>query len=132
MSIASRRSDPAFTLLEVMIAMALFFMVVFAILALTSQSVNQARALRFVTPPIGSLASETSLTNQLEEGFESGDFGDTYPNHEWNREVREYLTNGLFQVDLEVIRTGKAEPEGKMSILLFRPESMVGAGRLRR
>jgi hypothetical protein len=115
------RGEIAFSLLEVMIAVGLFFMVAFTILALVSQNLRTARALQFSRSPIGSLAAQTMLiaTNGLEEGMESGDFENIFPEHRWEREVREFRTNGLMEVHLSVSRQGKAQPEAEMTILVF-------------
>ena len=118
----------AFTLLEVVIALGIFFIAMFAILDLTSQALRGARALRQTTVTASTLAAELCLTNKLEEGGDSGDFGDIYPGYTWTREI--YLwpqapTNGMFQVDFTVYAHSrrKSHVESKMSILLFRPDS---------
>jgi hypothetical protein len=120
----------AFTLLEVMIALAVFFIAVFAILELTSRNLKMARALqqKFVDPAI--LASELSITNQLTEGIESGDFGDLYAHASWERSTLLVSTNGLYQVDIMVFErspSGALRTNG-MSILLYRPLSVTAAG----
>jgi Tfp pilus assembly protein PilV len=124
------RRSAAFSLLEVMIALAIFFMATFAILELVSRNLKMARAVQqtFVDPAI--LASELSLTNALTEGIESGDFGDLYPNASWERSIILASTNGLYQVDFlvsEVTSSGSVRTNG-MSILLYRPQSTTGAG----
>ena len=120
----ARRPDAssAFSLLEVMIAIGIFFMVAFAVLALVSQCLGQARALQQVRNPIGSLASQTVLTNQLEEGTESGDFEDLFPDYRWTREVYEAGTNGLYEVHLTVTRSGQQKPDSELTLYLFRPQ----------
>ncbi|MBI3848907.1 MAG: hypothetical protein HY298_01250 [Verrucomicrobia bacterium] len=131
----SHRSAIAFTLLEVMIAMGLFFMAVFSILALVSNGLRNARALQQTTVDAGMLAAELSLTNKLTEGTDSGDFGDLYPDYKWTQEITEVGTNGLFEVKFVIIHhTGGRYVESPMNILLFRPESTVGGigGGLRR
>jgi hypothetical protein len=78
------------------------------------------------------LAATLSLTNQLEEGVESGDFQDLAPNlyrdYRWSREVREVSSNGLFQVDFVIYGNfGKRRgAESRMSVLMFRPGSKPG------
>jgi hypothetical protein len=118
------RSRVAFTLLEVMIALALFFMAVFAILGVVSQGLGAARSLQFEVPDAGSLAAELLLADRLEEGWEEGDFGDLHPGYLWRREITEVGTNGLFRVDFTVagVRAG-AIVESKSSLLLWRPGS---------
>lgn len=114
----------AFTLLEVMIAVAIFFVAIFAILELVSQNLRHVQNLQKPQVDIASLAVELSLTNSLEESFESGDFGDLYPNTSWTREIYEAGTNGLFGVDFVVTEDKGGRPvETKLTILLYRPNS---------
>ena len=125
----SHRFARAFTLMEVMIAISLFCIAIFAILDLTSRSLRAARGLQHTLVDAGSLAAELSLTNKLEEGSESGDFGDLYPNCSWNRTITLISTNGLFQVDFVVNQGVESRVvQSQMSIILYRPDSTVGAG----
>jgi len=117
----------AFTLIEVMIALGIFFMAMFAILGLVSSSLRSARALQRKTVDAGMVAAELSLTNKLTEGLESGDFGDMYPDFDWTRDIYEVGTNGLFQADMIVQRRGGGPVESKLSVLLYRPESPKGS-----
>jgi hypothetical protein len=117
----------AFTLIEVMIALGIFFVAMFAILGLVSNSLRNARALQRKTVDCGMVAAELSLTNKLTEGLETGDFGDLYPDFEWTRDIYEVETNHLYQVDMIVQRRSGGVVESKMSILLFRPESPPGS-----
>jgi type II secretion system protein I len=120
------RAAFGFSLLEVMIAMAIFFMAIFSILHLVSQNLRAARRLRQVHVDATSLAADLTLTNRLEEGVVSGDFGDQYPGYSWTRETYEVSTNGLFQVDFTVHWEIEKRPlESKMSILLYRPDSQI-------
>jgi len=127
-----RSPQIAFTLLEVMVATAIFFMAVFAILGLVAGALRNARALQQIDADAGMLAAELNLTNRLKEGVESGDFGNLYPGYTWTRDT--YLwpvmpTNGLFQVDFTVSRqVGKQPVETHMSILCFAPDSQVSGG----
>jgi prepilin-type N-terminal cleavage/methylation domain-containing protein len=115
----------AFSLIECMIAIAAFSIAVFAILALVSQSLQNARRLQRPIVDAGMLASELSLTNQMVEGTESGDFGDVYPGSTWTATTTEVLSNKLFEVDYTVQRADSDRPE-ELSILLFRPQSKAG------
>jgi Tfp pilus assembly protein PilV len=116
----------AFSLLEVMIAVFIFFMAVFSILELVSQNLRAARLLQSDSPNAGVLAAELSLTNKLEEGTDSGDFGDLYPAYSWSRDIFETSSNGLFQVDFVVFR--QSQVDSTMSVLLFKPESGAKTG----
>jgi len=124
----------AFTLLEVMIALAIFFMAVFVILQSTSQSLGAARGLQVRTPDAIGLVADMSLTNRLEEGIMEGDFGDLYPGATWTRDTYQVGTNGLFQVDFTLRWfSGKRPVESKSSVLLWRPDSQVSPyGRFRK
>jgi hypothetical protein len=124
---SGRHHKTAFTLVEVMVALGIFFMAMFTILGLISNSLRNARALQRRTVDAGMVAAELSLTNKLTEGLETGDFGDLYPEFEWTRDIYEAGTNGLFQVDMIVQRRAGGAVESKMSILLFRPESPQGS-----
>ncbi len=119
----------AFTLLEVMIACGLFFMAVFAILALVANTLRNAHSLQEHDADAGMLAAQLSATtNKLYEGNESGDFGDYYPGYKWTREDNEVLSNGLHQVDFTVMhRVGNKYAETHLSILLFMPDSPAGS-----
>jgi hypothetical protein len=115
----------AFSLLEVMMAIGIFFMAVFVILALVSSSLENARRLQRPIVDAGMIASELSLTNALVEGDQSGDFGDAYPGYSWTADITEVQTNKLFQVDYQVFNDHKALVQ-KMSVLFFRPQSPAG------
>ena len=123
----------AFTLLEVIIACAVFFVAAFAIMQLVITGLAQAKALEQKEPDAGMLAATLSMTNQLVEGVESGDFEDLCPDlyrgYRWAREINEVSSNSLFQVDFIVYRDQrkKGPAESKMSILMFRPGSKPGS-----
>ena len=122
--ITSMRGTRAFSLIEVMIAVAIFFMASFVILALVSSGLRTARMLRTTRPNAGMLAAEMTLTNQLEEGSESGDFGKMYREYTWEKDTAEAGTNGLWQVDFKIYRRGqRSVPDSTMSILIFSPGS---------
>lgn len=115
----------AFSLLEVMIAMGIFFVAIFGILELTSQSLRMARMLQRSEVDVTTLAAQLSLTNRLEEGFESGDFGELHPGCSWSQTVTEVSSNGLYRVDftLHEATQNKKGPlvERHLTILLYRP-----------
>jgi len=122
-----------FTLLEVLIAMAIFFMAIFAILGLVSQNLRIARSLRCTEVDFSTVAAELALTNRLQEGTYSGNFGDFYPGAEWTADVFLYATGGLFQADITVVwPRDKTISEERASILLYRPESAVRPGAIPR
>jgi len=124
----NKKSRAAFTLLEVMIAVMIFFMCMFSILALVSGSLSSVRAFQETTVNPGTLAAQLSLTNALEEGVAQGDFGDAYPDFHWTSDTEEAGTNGIYSVHFEVSRNGKSKPDSELDILLFRPGSRKRIG----
>jgi Tfp pilus assembly protein PilV len=125
-SIVNRQS--AFTLLEVMIAAGIFFMAIFAILAVVSANIRNARLLQEPQVDAGMLLADLCQTNKLYEGSDSGDFGDLFPNYRWANQIKQVGTNGLFEVDYVISkRDGGPNSESTMSALLYRPDSPAGA-----
>src|SRR5450432_732810 len=122
-------ADPqrAFSLLEVMIAIGIFFMATFVILGLVSSVLANARRLQRPMVDAAMIASELSLTNQLVEEVQSGDFGKAYPGYNWTAEITEEQTNKLFRVDFVVQRSDNKEVMQKMSVLFYRPQSKAGS-----
>ena len=122
-----------FTLLEVIVACAIFFLVAFAVLELVARGLAAARSLEQREPDAGMLAGMTALETRLVEGSGSGDFEELYPNlypgYTWLSETNEIGSNSLFQVDYAVIHDAKKRgvSETHMSILLFRPGSPPGS-----
>jgi prepilin-type N-terminal cleavage/methylation domain-containing protein len=120
-----KRCHSAFTLLEVMIALAIFFICTFAILELMSTVLHNARALQRYEPDAGILAGQLAQTNSLTPGTVSGDFGDLYPGYTWSRDVYDVSSNGLWEADFTIQAkvSGHKDVESAMSVLLFRPQS---------
>jgi hypothetical protein len=109
-----------------MIAMAVFFIVVFAVLGMVATSLRAARALQKPQPDFSILASQIVLSNCLEEGFESGDFaelGAEYKGYTWERQVIEVGSNGLYQVDFVIFPDNRRNHEvvETMSVLMNKP-----------
>jgi hypothetical protein len=111
--------------MEVLIAGGILFMCLFAILALVSSSLSNARSLQKVpVDPAGMLAAGASLGQKLQEGSDSGDFAGLYPDYRWISQTNEVGTNGLFQVEFAVYkRSGERSVQSHMCILLYRPDS---------
>jgi len=121
-------SSVAFTLLEVMIACGIFFMATFAILALVSQTLRNARALQRGDVDAGMAAAqvyEILRTNRQETGTISGDFGDTYRDFtweaDWDLDWEGGATNNLLKANIVVRRRDLAKPYDHMSILVYAP-----------
>ena len=114
----------AFTLIEVVLAVAIFFMAMFAILGVLSTELHAASILRSSGPTAGMVAGQLSLTNKLQEGAESGDFGEIYPGYRWQSQTTEAATKGLFQVEFAVINPS-GRLDSTLTILFYRPESQT-------
>ena len=112
-----------------MIASGLFFMCIFAILAMVSSVLRNARGLRRTDLDAGMVAAQVCKTNKVYEGSESGDFGSLFPDCSWETETYEAGSNGLWQVDIVVRRRGLQQPLDSMSIYVFSPGSQSGFGR---
>jgi type II secretory pathway pseudopilin PulG len=125
----SRKVERAFTLLEVMIACAIFFIAVFAILALVANTLRNAQRLRRVEVDAGMVAAQLFKTNRVTEGKDSGNFGDIYPDYTWETDAEEAFpfTNGLWQVDITVWKRGRHEPFDQISVWVYSPDSRSSA-----
>jgi hypothetical protein len=129
------RSNRAFTLMEVMIACGIFFMATFAILALVSSTLRNARGLERGDIDAGMAAAqvyEVLRTNRLETGSLSGDFGDTHRDYSWEAnwdiDYDSGATNGLLKVDIVVNRRGNRQAVDALSIRVFNPNARSGFG----
>lgn len=124
--VASKRSGNgnthhAFSLIEVMVALAIFFIAVFAILGLMSTLLQNARVFQKVKPPEARMifGYQTSITNKVIEGTisfdfsEMADFGEEFRDYSAEVEAipNEMFTNGLWDVQYRVLnrRTGRVE-----------------------
>jgi Tfp pilus assembly protein PilV len=117
----AKNGQAAFTLIEVMIASLIFFVSMFALLALLNSGLHAASILRKNAPTAGMAIAELTLTNKLQEGSISGEFGEVYPDYSWQGNIWEVATNGLFQVDVTVLHNNGFY--SSMSLLLYRPDS---------
>ena len=121
---ARHRRLAAFTLLEVMIALGIFFMCIFAILEVVATNLRAARKLQDQPVDVSLLIADLYQTNKLEEGSDSGDFGDLFPGYKWENQITLMATNGLFKVEYLVTHPGGgANTEQHMTVLLWRPDS---------
>jgi len=128
----TRRASGGFTLLEVMFAVIAFCTASFAILALVSQSLDNARRLQRPMVDAGLVAAQLSITNKLLEGEETGDLGqllgDSYRGYTWTEDIVEEQTNQLFHVDIVIQRSDGDRPiVSAMRVLLYRPHSPPGS-----
>jgi type II secretory pathway pseudopilin PulG len=129
--IVEHRRPRAFTLIEVMIALGIFFMALFAILGLISQLLRNARAFQNKKHVDAEMVHDyfLAVTNRVTEGLESGafsdlaDFNDEYRDYTWEKETFFYASNGLWQVDYRVINRRLGTVESAISTLYFDPNT---------
>ena len=138
-----RRQSPAgFTLAEVLIAVAIFALAVFAILELVNQNLQLVRMMQKQRPDLGALADRTltepaeaangTLRVQFDDAPMDEDFGlnegagadALYPDSSWWRDIEPLdETNGLYRVTIHVEETIAGEPqEIILRYLMFRPD----------
>jgi hypothetical protein len=132
MEIKTVASRHGFSLLEVMIAIGIFFMAAFAILGLVSSSLENARRLQRPLVDAGAVASWLSATNRLIEGTYTvslGDvLGDAYDRYDCTYDVQEVEPRGLYEVGYTVrSTTGNHELVYSMTNLFFSPLSPAGS-----
>ena len=107
-----RKEDPGFTLLEVMVAIALIAIALTAVLGSQSQSVSLAGEARFNTTAAllaKSKMAEIELQDPEDLTADSGDFDEDFPGYTWNLSVSnvmfdrpENVSDHLKQVDLTI------------------------------
>src|SRR5690242_15717588 len=89
-----------------MVAVAIFFMCIFSILALVSRGIQQARNLQAIQPDAKIAIAMLSLTNRLEEGVLPPEIVEAFekenPGYTIAGQIYEIATNGLFRVDFTV------------------------------
>lgn len=125
------REEKAFSLLEVMIALGIFFMCIFSILAVVTRGLQQARSLQPLQTDARSAIAFLSMTNRLEEGPLAAEVVQAFeaenPGYTIAGEIYEVATNGLFRIDFTVGGASggpkKVAVTTESSILLFRPLS---------
>jgi len=122
----------AFTLLEVIVACAVFFMVAFAVLELVTRGLVAAKALQQREPDPGIILAALSLSNAFEEGSMEGNYEDIapgmYPGHRWFAEIQEVGSNGLFQIRVATYNERRrSQNPVEISGQFFRPLSKPGS-----
>ena len=106
------RTLSGFTLLEVMIALAVMSIVLVSVYRMHSQSLSMNTAARFYTlAPLLAQNKMAELETLSSDGFpnDSGDFGEQYPGYSWqtsitdvSSEVLGEVANDLKRIDLTV------------------------------
>lgn len=132
--VSGRVDHQAFTLIEVMVALALFFMCTFAILGLTSQLLKNARIFQTKKSPGVSMVHGwyTSKTNRVTEGEVNIEFSDISPDiGELYRDYyavisatpNEEMTNGLWNVTYTVFNRKTHQVDSTVNTFYWDPAS---------
>ena len=100
-----RKDKAGFTLLEVMIAMAILAAALVAIFQMQSQSISMASETRFMTTAsllaqskMADIEAGTSLANQSQKG----DFAPDYPEYAWSIQVADTQIAKLKRIEVNV------------------------------
>jgi len=130
----------AFTLAEVLIAVGIFVVAIFAILQLVGQGLELVRVMQQQRPDMGALAAKTlvelpepdgtlatGLTEPMDEDFGGNGGGEftLYPDARWQRDIMSLdATNGLYQATVTVEEQvgGGENTEYQLRFLMFRPD----------
>jgi general secretion pathway protein I len=107
-----KKKDCGFTLLEVMVAIAIIAIALTAVLGSQSQSVSLASEARFDTTAAllaQSKMAETHIEDLEDLSTDSGDFGEDFPGYTWQLSVSdvmfdrpENVSDHLKQIDLTI------------------------------
>ena len=122
---------PGFTLLDVMIAMAIIAIALTAVLGSQSQSVSLASEAKFSTTA-AFLAQGKMATIEAEKlddlADDSGDFGKEFPGYTWEIEVHNVVfetpknvSNHLKQIDLRVLWNNDRRYQYRLRVYRFFP-----------
>ena len=127
------RFPTAFTILEVLVACTIFFMVAFAILELVTRSLVAAKAIQRREPDPGIILAMYSTNRAWEETSISGNYEDIapgmYPGYRWELFAKPVGTNDLlYEVKVMSYNERKAAL-GPMVVsgLFFSPNSKPGS-----
>ena len=130
----------AFTLAEVLIAVGIFVVAIFAILQLVGQGLELVRVMQQQRPDMGALAAKTlvelpepdgtlatGLTEPMDEDFGGNGGGQftLYPDARWQRDIMSLdATNGLYQATITIEEQvgGGENTEYQLRFLMFRPD----------
>ena len=113
-----------------MIAVGILFMCLFAVLALTSNSLRSARKIQQrrdldAGSFVGYFYVQLANTNRIDEGPADIDLGDSYPGYKTALDCEIAGTNGLWDVEYDVAEpTRHAEVHGHF--LLYIPNTQKG------
>jgi len=105
--VGNRQTASGFTLLEVMVAMAIMAIVLVSVYRMHSQTLTMNTAARFYTQaPLlarGKLAQLEAASSEMVAG-DSGNFGDKFPGYTWNISTEEVSSEALGEIAADLKR----------------------------
>jgi hypothetical protein len=130
----SNSARSAFSLLEVMVAIAIFFVAAFAILGLVSTSLDSVRRIERPSVDASPVLARYAATNSLVEGVYQGSLGDPellgkdYRDYNFAVGIEEIRSNHLYSVHCVITSAaGKRQVVSDMTTILYRPHSPPGS-----
>lgn len=116
------RPAAGFTLLEVMIALAILAVALVALLGLRNRDIQMQAHARDVTRAT-LLARQMALTIDEEGapdlGYLEGDFGKDYPGFSWQRQVNTFMIERVREVRVTVLWGDDRREEGRVEVTRF-------------
>jgi hypothetical protein len=128
-----RAGGRAFSLMEVMIAIGIFFSCIFVILSLVSSSLRNARRLERPMVDAHPVLARYAATNSFVEGHFHGNLGEPdllgkgYENYIYDGDIVEVLTNRYYIVECKILEPGGNETLSDLSSEFYRPQSPAGS-----
>ncbi|MQY76093.1 MAG: type II secretion system protein GspI [Spirochaeta sp.] len=122
MKMAKILKKNGFTLLEVMIAMAILAITLVVVFQSQSQSISMAGRARFATTAsllAQSRMSEIEAANSENVVSDSGDFGDDFPDYSWQVDVTGTEIEYLNKIEVTVVNE-KMKSNNSYRLVLYR------------
>ena len=129
------RRDGGFTLLEVMVAMSIIAIALTAVLSSQSQSVSLASEAKFSTTAAllaQNKMAETEWGNRLDLSSDSGDFGDDFPDYNWevtvedvSMDLPENVSNHLKEMKVTISWGEEGVYQYQLKAYRFIPETPI-------
>ncbi|MDI6742410.1 MAG: type II secretion system minor pseudopilin GspI [Smithella sp.] len=122
----NRIDSKGFTLMEIMVAMAILAISLVSVFQLYSQSISMATDSRFMTTAsllAQSKMVEAETTSSLSNRRESGDFGPDYPEYVWRLDITDTQLPQFKKIEITVANKLFARRGTYTLILYKRPEA---------
>ncbi len=119
----AKKSRSGFTLLEIMIALAVVSISFVVLLGLRNRDIVLAEYSRHIT--VSTLLARQKITEVSVEGFpdlgsSDGGFGETYPEFKWRQEVRQTPFDVVRELELSVVwKEGVREEVSRFTVYIF-------------